>query len=477
MSTAEAPVRAPTGADPSTETPSPLIEPSVNPAAASWALFTGIALVMVANGLHGSLLGVRSELEGFSTPISGTIMAAYFVGFLIGGRSATKALTLVGHIRVFAALASMVSAAALVHALAVHPLSWLAMRFATGLCMAGLYVVAESWINDLATNATRGRMLAIYMVVTMGGMAGGQFLLNVADPSGPDLFLLASILVSLSLVPVVLSARGTPPTVVPEPMSIRELVGEVPTGVTVSFLIGVAQGALVGMGAFYATRAGLSPARVSIFMGAPLAGGFLLQWPVGSLSDRLPRRGLMLAVALTATMVSAALLVLPDGGPLAVLAMFALGGLSFPLYSLAIAYTNDWIRPEQVVGASAALVTMTGFGAILGPLLASGFILALGNRMYFLALVLAHGAIALYLTWRVAFRDPLPQERQGPFVPVPARASAMAMVVVGRRRRRLAALAAAEQRATEPADDGPTAADEEPQSADAALTGPDHRNR
>ena len=471
MSTAEAPARVAVDVsrDPSAEGPGPLIEPSLNPAAASWALFAGIALVMVGNGLQGSLLGVRSELEGFSAPASGSIMAAYFVGFLIGGRSATKALTLVGHIRVFAALASMVSAASLVHALAVHPLSWLAMRFATGLCMAGLYVVAESWINDLATNATRGRLLAVYMVVTMGGMAAGQFLLNVADPSGPDLFLLASILVSIALVPVVLSARGTPPTVIPERMSIGDLVREVPTGVTMSFLIGVAQGALVGMGAFYATRAGLSPAQVSIFMGAPLAGGFLFQWPVGSLSDRLPRRGLMLGIAASATALSAALLVVPDGGPLAVLAMFALGGLSFPLYSLAIAYTNDWIRPEQVVGASAALVTMTGLGAVLGPLLASGFILALGNRAYFLSLVLAHGAIALYLAWRVVFRDPLPQDRQGPFIPVPARASAMAMVVLGRRRKRLAALARAEARsdtrsdadaATEPERGGSTRPEE-----------------
>ena len=281
MSTAEAPARVAvdTPSDPSTEGPGPLIEPSVNPAAASWALFTGIALVMVGNGLQGSLLGVRSELEGFSAPVSGAIMAAYFVGFLIGGRSATKALTLVGHIRVFAALASMVSAASLVHALAVHPLSWLAMRFATGLCMAGLYVVAESWINDLATNATRGRLLAVYMVVTMGGLAAGQFLLNVADPSGPDLFLLASILVSIALVPVVLSARGTPPTVIPERMSIGDLVREVPTGVTVSFLIGVAQGALVGMGAFYATRAGLSPAGTVDLHGCP-AGRWLSCPPV-----------------------------------------------------------------------------------------------------------------------------------------------------------------------------------------------------
>lgn len=424
--------------------PGTLLQSSINPATASWALFAGIALVMVGNGLQGSLLGIRSELEGFSATTSGLIMAAYFVGFLVGGRAATRALGLVGHIRVFAALASMASSAALVHALAVHPASWLLMRFTSGVCMAGLYIVAESWINDLATNRTRGRLLAIYMVISMGGLAAGQFLLNVADPAGPTLFLLASILVSLALVPVVLSAQGTPPTIVPVSMSLRELLGEVPTGPTVALLVGMAHGAMMGMGAFYATRAGLSPAQVAVFMGAPMAGGVVLQWPIGAASDRVSRRGVMLAVALAATVVASVLLVVPDGGPLAILAMFLLGGLSFPLYSLAIAYTNDWIRPEQAMGASAALVTTNGIGAVIGPILAAGLIVGLGNRLFFGSLVLAHGAIALYLGYRVVFRTALPLALQGPFVPVPARASAMAMVVLGRRRRRLTALADAE---------------------------------
>lgn len=422
--------------------PGPLVQSSTNPALASWALFTGIALVMLGNGLQGTLLGVRSELEGFSTLASGAIMAAYFAGFLLGGRSASRALALVGHIRVFAALASMASASSLVHALAVHPASWFLMRFTTGLCMAGLYVVAESWINDLATNATRGRLLAVYMVVSMGGMAAGQSLLNVADPGGPELFLVASVLVSLSLVPVALSAGGAPPTAVPEPMSLRALLAQVPTGATVSALVGMAHGALMGMGAFYATRAGLSPSRVALFMGAPMVGGVVFQWPIGALSDRFPRRGVMLVVALAATATSALLLVVEDGGLVALVTMGLLGGLSFPLYSLGIAHTYDWIRPGQALGASAALVTMNGIGATLGPLVAAGLILGLGTRMFFLALVLAHGIIATYLTWRVVFRDALPRSRQGPFIPVPARASAMAMVVLGRRRRRLDALAA-----------------------------------
>ncbi|MEM9653294.1 MAG: MFS transporter [Actinomycetota bacterium] len=414
--------------------PGPLIPPS-NTAAASWALFTGIALLMLGNGLQGSLLGIRSEYEGFSTAATGVVMTAYFVGFLAGSRAAIRALTTVGHIRVFAALASMASTATLVHALTITPVTWALMRFTTGLCMAGLYVVAESWINDLATNKTRGRLLALYMVVTMGGVAGGQFLLNLADPRGFELFVIASVLVSLSLVPTSLSGRSAPPTRVPEPMSISELFSIVPTGLTISALVGMAHGSLLGMGAVYAARAGLAPSQIAIFMGAPMVGGVVLQFPIGTLSDRVPRRGVMFAVAIGATVSAALLLVAEPAGWVSYLLMFLVGGFSFPLYSLGIAYTNDWIRPEQATGASSSLVTTNGVGAVVGPLLSAGLIVTLGTDMFFVALIVTHGAIAAYLAYRIAFRDALPLSRQGRFQPVSSRASTVIATLASRRRR------------------------------------------
>lgn len=428
MSTTQAPAA---GQDP---TAGPLLSPT-NTAAASWALFTGIALLMLGNGLQGSLLGIRSEYEGFSTVAIGLVMTCYFVGFLVGSRSAVRALKSVGHIRVFAALASMASTATLIHALTVTPLTWGLMRFTTGLCMAGLYVVAESWINDLATNATRGRLLALYMVVTMGGVAGGQFLLNLADPSGFELFVIASVLVSLSLVPVSLSGSSAPPARTPEPMSLAELFRTVPTGPTVSGLVGMAHGALLGMGAVYAARAGLSPSQVAFFMGAPMIGGVALQFPVGYLSDRVPRRGVMFGVALAATGSATMLLFVPPGTVVSYLLMFLVGGFSFPLYSLGIAYTNDWIRPEQAMGASSALVTTNGLGAVLGPGVAAVLIIALGTAMFFVTLIFTHGAIALYLAYRIVAKDGLPISRQGRFIPVPVRASAVIAGLAVRRRK------------------------------------------
>lgn len=413
----------------------PLIDPKSNAAAASWALFAGIALVMIGNGLQGSLVGVRSEYEGFSSAAAGAVMTCYFIGFLAGGRFASRALGTVGHIRVFAALASAASTAALVHALWVSPLTWGLTRLVTGLCMAGLYVVAESWINDLATNGTRGRLLAIYMVVTMGGVAIGQFLLNAADPRGFELFVISSVLISLSLIPVSLSASSTPPTAVPVPMSLRDLAGIAPTGLTVSALAGMAHGSLLGMGAVYAAGVGLAPSQIAVFMGAPMVGGVALQYPIGLLSDRVSRRGIIFAVALAAAACALALVVAPAGSVVSYGLMFLVGGFSFPLYSLGIAYTNDWIRPEQATGASASLVMTSGIGAILGPPLAALLITAFGHGQYFVALVLAHGAVAAYVGWRIVFRDPLPLSRQGHFLPFPARASAVATQLLTRRRR------------------------------------------
>ncbi len=388
---------------------------------------------MLGNGLQGSLIGIRSENADFSDLSVGLIMSAYFLGILIGSPAASRALSSVGHIRVFAALASIASAAALAYLLAVHPVTWTLMRFATGFCMAGLYVVAESWINDMATNATRGRMLAVYMVVSMGGFAGGQQLLNVADPSGFELFVLASILISLALVPVSLSARSAPPTRIPTPMSLKKLMAIVPTGVVVAMLVGVANGAVVGLGAVYATRVGLEPGQVALFVGAPYLGGVAGQIPVGAVADVLPRRLLIVLLALGATAATVGLLTVPIGSAAAYGLMFLVGCCTFPLYSMTIAYTNDWIEPEQILGASAALVTTNAIGAVVGPLITSLLMSLYGANQYFVALAVIHGVIAIYTLFRMIVQTDVPETRD--FVLFPARATVSAVSLLRNRTR------------------------------------------
>ncbi len=413
--------------------PGPLRSAS-STAAATWALFAGILLLMLGNGLQGTLVGLRSESAGFSTQAIGVVMTCYFAGFLAGSRIVSKALSNVGHIRVFAALASVASSATLIYLLNVNPLTWGAMRFTTGLCMAGLYVVAESWLNDLATNANRGRLLSVYMVITMGGVALGSFMLNLTDPFGFELFVVASVLISLALVPVSLSAASAPPARVPVPMSIRQLAGLVPTGIAVSLLVGMSHGALMGMGAAYASRAGLGAGQVSLFLGAPMLGSIVLQLPIGTLSDKVPRRGVLFAVSAGASICAAVVSGFEPGGLASFGMMFLLGGLSFPLYSLGIAYTNDWIDPSQILAASSALVGTNGVGAVIGPVLAATMMSYGGIHMYFIVLAITHGAIAVYLAFRIVTRDGVALIDQRRFVVFPARASAVAVNLFARRK-------------------------------------------
>ncbi len=409
--------------------------PTTSVAAATWALFLGLGLVMVGNGLNGSVLGVRSEAEGFGLGITGLVMASYFAGFLVGTTYAEHALKTVGHIRVFAALASLASTAVLVHAVAVEPITWAAMRFVFGGCMAGLYVVVESWLNDLATNKTRGRILSIYMIVSMGGLALGQLLLNVSDESGFRLFIIASVLVSISLVPVTLSASSSPPYAVPEPMKFKQLLGLVPTGVVSSFWSGAAAGALFGMAPVYASASDLTASRISLFLSAPLVGALVFQMPIGWLSDRFPRRGVMFVVALVGCLAALVPLAADDGSAVALAAMFVLGAAMFPLYSLTIAYTNDWLKVEQILGASATLVRVNGTGAIVGPLGAALLMALFGPEYLFVALAATMAPIAAYVLYRIVAKDPLPFDQQRDYVTFPARASSVAANLILRRRR------------------------------------------
>lgn len=393
-------------------------------AAKTWALFLGLALVMVGNGLQGAVLGLRSEAEGFGLGVTGLVMTGYFAGFLVGSRYAEHAVQTVGHIRTFAALASAASSTALIHAVFVEPVTWAVMRFLFGLCMAGLYVVIESWLNDLGTSATRGRLLAIYMVVTMTGITIGQFLINVADATEFTLFALSSVLVSMSLVPISLSAASAPPIATPSRVSFRELAKWAPTGVVCSFASGAGLGALVGLSAVYAASTDMSNQRISFFLAAPMIGSIAFQLPIGALSDRVPRRGVIVAMSSASAILGVGLFAVPAGSLTAIALMFVLGGVAFSLYSLAIALTIDWIPDGTLVGSTAALVRVNGAGAIVGPLLTAG-LLALDAQLYFMMQIVPYALIAIYTAVRIVVIDaPVTLDEQAPYRPIPARASA-----------------------------------------------------
>lgn len=384
---------------------------------------------------------MRAETEGLATGVTGLISAAYYLGFVVGSRLTLAALGRVGHIRVYAALAALLTAAMLGVGLTGSWVPWALLRLVTGLCFAGQYVVAESWLNDLATNANRGRLLAVYTVITTGAFAVGQAVVFAFDAVVVTGFAVCAIVASLAVVPVTLSEEAVAPRVEEsEHVSLRQLAEVVPTGVGSCFLVGIAHGAIGGLPAVYATRVGLPLGWVGLFAAAPSLGGVVLQWPVSAASDDIDRRAVGLAGAIGAMGTAVVLILTPETHWMVLVWFALLGGLSYPLYSIAAAYTNDWIEPEHVNAAASQLVTLYGIGAVVGPFAAAGLMIGLGPVGFFWALLILHGMIAVFFAYRMrAWRSPL-AKRPWDEVSLPARAFYVPATIVahGRRRRRRA---------------------------------------
>jgi len=371
---------------------------------ASWPLFIGMVFLMVSNGLLTTLLTLRGSGLGFSDSTIGLMQSGYPVGSLLGCLIAPRLIMRVGHIRVFAALASVASGAALVHLVTFDPWSWGAMRLMTGFCFSGLYIVSESWLNGSASNESRGSILSIYFIVQTGGFTAGQMLLNLSSPEGILLFIVVSILISFSLVPMLVSASATPPYELPERISLRELFRLSPMALTGSFLNGISQTALYVAFALYGKAIGLSTGAIGVMLGFMTVGGMLFQFPLGKLSDMVDRRlvivgapGLSIPVCLVL-----ASLENPAGNlNLLYLLVALLGGLTLPVYSVCMAHMNDHLKSSQVVAASGTLVLILAAGMTIGPTLGGTAIEHYGPQgvFYLLTLIAALTVMTALFRW------------------------------------------------------------------------------
>lgn len=370
----------------------------------SWPLLLGIMLLMVGNGIQSTLLGIRGNIEGFTTFQLSIVMSSYFLGFLFGSRLAPRMIRRVGHVRVFSALGSMISAILVVYPVLPDWVIWSVLRVLIGLAFSGIYITSESWLNNTATNETRGQALSAYMIVQMIGVVSAQVLLNVADPADFTLFVIPSVLVSLAFMPVLLAATPSPTFELTQGMSIRELFSTSPLGCMGMVMTGGIFSALFGMASVWGAQTGLSVREISIFIGTMYAGGLVAQYPIGWLSDRMDRRKMVLALAAIGAvlMVPATVLSMPFIGLMIVSGL--LGATTNPLYSLLIAYTNDFVPKERMAAASAGLLFLNGLGAIFGPL-ATGWIMGqIGPEGFFLFIGVLFAVLAGYAAWRMTRR-------------------------------------------------------------------------
>jgi len=409
----------------------------------SWALFIGYGVIMISHGFQGNLLGIRATLENFNFIATGTMMSGYFVGYFVGANMIPKLVSKVGHIRVFAAFASMASLSSLVHALFVDPIVWTLARFLTGFSMIGILIIVESWLNDRATNKTRGKVLSLYMFFTFFAFTIGNLLLNISSPNSYEPFILISLLFSVALVPILLTKRKPPTFKKTSSIKIKELLKISPFGSFSMFCTGFIFAAMFAMLAVYAVTMNLTVFEISILLVGTTLAGAIFQWPIGSLSDKYDRRIIIIGCCVMSS-IFGILSIMSSGiffeslnaeemvrfnyfssdGNMNKTNLFIfiilLSGMTLPMFALNLALVNDYIPKEKFVAAGAGLNIIFGLGAMAGPLICSVLMSFLGPNGFFIHLLIFLLAITFFGIYRVNKRvyednpestfTPLPRE-------------------------------------------------------------------
>ena len=398
----------------------------------SWVLFTGYFILMVAHGFQGNLLGVRSVIEEFNFIAIGSIMTGYFIGYFAGATKIPELVGKVGHIRVFAAFASLASLSILIHAIFVDPIIWTAGRFVTGFSIVGIFIVMESWLNDRANNRTRGQLLSIYMFITLIGLSSGTLLLNFSSPEKYEPFILISLLLSFALVPILLTKRKPPKFKKIGFISIKSLYKTSPLGSVSMFCTGIIHSALFTLGAVYASSINFTIFEVSLFLFLIAVAGGIFQWPIGYYSDKTDRR----IIIIICTFVSAffcILLISASGASLqnmylatsigvnklmffAYIILYA--GMAVPLFTLNLAYVNDYIPREKFVSAGGGMQIIFGVGAMTGPMICSLLMNKYGTNGFFVHLLTFHLVIGVFGLYRITKRS-YKDNPESTFTPLP----------------------------------------------------------
>ena len=381
----------------------------------SWALFLGMGFLMMAYGFQGSLLGVRAVQEEFSLTATGFMMSGYFVGYFIGAATIPNIISRVGHIRVFAAFASLASLVILVHSILINPFIWFLLRVLTGISMVCIYTVAESWLNDRSSNKNRGSVLSIYMVILYGAMGIGMFLLNFSSPKNFQPFILISVITSLALIPILLTKKKPPTFKKIKAMNLKEVYDASPFGMVSSLFYGTIQSALFTLLAVYAASMNFTIFEISLVTFLLAVSGAISQFPIGKLSDLYDRRKVIVYSTFAAsifallTLLVSRQIYLP--GELATsktwfyIFLILFSFCSLPMFSLILAHTNDYIPKEKFVAAGAGLQFTFGLGAMSGPFLCSIFMNFVGSNGFFVFLFFFHGLIGLFGLYRMRVRE------------------------------------------------------------------------
>ena len=385
------------------------------------SLLRGTAFLLAASGLHGLLLPLRGQAEGFSTAVLGLLGTAWAGGFVTGCFLAPRLVRRAGHVRAFGAFAASGAIIALLTGLWIHEVAWIVLRAATGFTMAGAFMVIESWLNEKATNENRGTVFGLYMMVTYASIMAGQMIVATGDVRTDLLFMVAGIFFCLALLPTAMSSAAIPKPLEDVSLDVKALYVNSPVASVGCVLIGVANGAWGTLGAVYGARIGIATAEIALMMSLVVVAGAALQLPIGRISDQTDRRYVLAGAAAGAALFASLVLFVAPRSAVVVIAMTACyGALAYTLYSLAVAHANDHASPENFVKVSGGLLLLYGFGTMIGPVIGATLMSWMRPESVFLATALAHVALAVYTLVRISRRAPVPVDAREAFQTLPS---------------------------------------------------------
>ncbi|WP_417688058.1 MFS transporter [Roseibium sp.] len=383
------------------------------------ALLSGSALLLLAGGLHGLLLPVRGLAEGFSDASLGLLGAGWAFGYMAGCLAVPMIVKRVGHIRSFGVLASLAAITVLLNLIFIEPIVWVLLRAISGFCFAGAAMIVESWLNERATNKTRGKIFGIYTMINLAATTAGQMLLTLGDPTGFIFFVVGSIIYSLSLLPTALSTAASPTPLTQARLDPKLLWKNSPIAVVAVFLVGISNGAFGTLGAVYGRRIGLEVSDIAIMMSLALLVGAIVQIPVGYLSDRLDRRLVLVAMAIIAMTLGTSVSLFGELDPLITVGMIAaFGGMIYSMYPVIVAHASDHADPRDFLKTSGGLLLIFGVGTMIGPLAAAALMTATHPGALFQVTATAHLIMMLFALWRMTQRAPVEDDEKVDFVPV-----------------------------------------------------------
>jgi MFS family permease len=386
-----------------------------------FSLLRGTAFLLAASGLHGLLLPLRGQAEGFSTASLGLFGTAWAGGFIAGCYFAPRLVRKVGHVRAFGAFAASGAIIALLTGLWIDEYVWIVLRAGTGFTMAGAFMIIESWLNEKATNENRGTVFGLYMMVTYASIMGGQMIVAFADVNTAALFMVAGIFFCASLIPTAVSSAATPKPLADVTLDLRGLYSNSPVAAVGCVLVGVANGAWGTLGAVYGARVGISTAEIALMMSLVVVAGAVTQLPIGRVSDITDRRYVLSAAAFGAAIFALVLFFFaPRSGTAILILTAAYGALAYTLYSIAVAHANDHASTEDFVKVSGGLLLLYGFGTMIGPLLGAFLMARMRPESLFLATAAAHFVLAGYAMLRTRQRAAVPVEDREAFKTLPA---------------------------------------------------------